>query len=133
MADVTIPNESDTIACEQCGKGFTPGSKKAKFCSNACKMQNNRNKRQGTIVTPTPGGVPENTGLDSEGAIVTHTPTDQAFIDREASRGRIDWYIFGKQVQDRRCECGKLFQTRLKLNRFCSPECMDRALTGRHV
>jgi hypothetical protein len=55
---------------------------------------------------------------------VNLTRTDAKF---EADRPR--YYIFGKEVKERDCwMCGKKYETRLELNKFCSPKCKNEWL-----
>lgn len=114
-----------TVKCINCGKEFTGKSKRAQFCSGACKIQFHRNKKKGSIVTYNRDGVTQKTGKHNTDVTIT----DKLFIDDAAERGLVDWYTFNKEVQDRECGwCGKVFHTRLALNLYCSPQCRDNNL-----
>lgn len=129
MNSDTIQEKSDTILCQQCSKEFTPGTKRAKFCSDACKLKNNRIKKRGGIVSSTSESDTINTGKHFDDDTIKPTTTDQSFIDNAATKGFIDWYHFDKEIHDRQCtQCNKIFHTRLKLNRYCSPKCRDKDL-----
>lgn len=47
------------------------------------------------------------------------TPTDQV-----KEKDRPWWYVFGKVIREVDCWlCGKRYETRLEMSRFCSPKC----------
>ena len=53
------------------------------------------------------------------------TPTDAKF--EEALPG---YYIYGSEVKEKKCwQCGKGFETRLALNKFCGPKCKEKWLS----
>ena len=56
---------------------------------------------------------------------VQWTPTDAKF---EAQRP--GYWIYGKEVKERECwKCGDKFETRLEMNKFCSPQCKEKWLS----
>lgn len=129
--------ENVTAKCIECYGKLTPVKQGQLYCSKLCKQKAYRNKKRGVTVTRTPDGVTHNTAKHLEGVTVTHTPTDQLFIADAARRGLVDgtkgsnWYVFEDEGYRRDCwQCGKEFETRLKYNRYCTPECRDRAVQG---
>ncbi len=53
------------------------------------------------------------------------TTTDAKF--EEKSPG---YWIYGNEVKERKCwQCGKHYETRLELNKFCGPECKEKWLS----
>src|SRR5665213_7889 len=124
----TVRNDTigDTIACIQCRKEFTSVSKKARFCSEACKQKNKRDKRLGDTILPP--SVNDTIPTGKRKADDTITKTDQLFVEDAASRGLVDWYKFDEEVFGRDCwQCKSDFRTRLKMNRYCSPKCRNEA------
>ncbi len=56
---------------------------------------------------------------------IEFTETDVKF--EEKSPG---YWIYGKEVKERKCwQCGKPYETRLELNKFCSPKCKEKWLS----
>lgn len=122
MSD-TIAKKNDTIVCPVDNREFTPVSKKQIYCSVACKLKANRIKHRGGSVSHT--SVNDTIEIDD-----TITKTDQLFVDDVVERnGYKNWYKFDKEPHKEDCwQCKKRFETRLKLNRYCSPACRDKAL-----
>ncbi len=55
---------------------------------------------------------------------ITHT-------DRLFEISRPGYWIYDKEVKKRECiECGRVFTTRLELNKFCSPKCKKARLAN---
>jgi hypothetical protein len=54
-----------------------------------------------------------------------HTPTDAQY--EALSPG---YWIYGEEVKERKCwQCGKHYETRLELNKFCGPKCKEKWLS----
>ena len=132
-----MSRKKDTVTqkCINCHAEFTGVLQRAKYCSDVCRKQYNRNVHKGfsvtneqSSVTSNRGEVSKNTGKHQSKVTVT----DQAFIDDASKRGLGDnYYNFSKEIQDRQCLwCGNIFHTRLKLNKVCSPSCRDALLNG---
>ncbi len=50
--------------------------------------------------------------------------------DREFEEMAPNYFIYGKEIKDRKCwQCGKVFTTRLELNKFCGPKCKEKWLS----
>ncbi len=82
-------------------------------------------------VVKTQGG--DNDGVTSEPELVKLamspamplTETDAKF--EEKSPG---YWIYVKDVKERKCwQCGKPYETRLELNKFCGPKCKEKWLS----
>ena len=104
------------INCLQCDTLFIPKRKTAKYCSDACKRDFNRDKERLSAE------------LDVDVVEVDVCPSpfaiDIAYWNDRARKGLpttiIDFPL------DKVCvnkNCNKKFETRLKLMRFCSVEC----------
>lgn len=117
--------------CIVCNAKLTEKQQRAKYCSNACRVKDFRYKRQGEALHATSVGVTQIPGKHQPEETL-HTDTDQAFIDDAAKRGLGEnYYNFSKEIQDRQCIwCQKIFHTRLRLNKTCSPNCRDAMLHG---
>lgn len=49
--------------------------------------------------------------------------------DRKFEESKPGYWIYGKELRARECwMCGEAFETRLELNKFCSPDCKDKWL-----
>jgi hypothetical protein len=96
------------MICLNCDTEFTPKNKSAKFCSDKCRVQYNRNNISVTKDHVTESSVTQN-----------HvTQTDQLFEARYPG-----YYKFGDKVYERTCLiCRKKFKTRLQLLKTCCPE-----------
>lgn len=50
--------------------------------------------------------------------------------DRKFENHRPGYWIYGKEMKERECwKCGDKFQTRLEMNKFCSPKCKENWLS----
>ncbi len=62
---------------------------------------------------------------DTETVVINRTPTDKLFEDVTPG-----YWIYGKEVKERKCwQCGKAYETRMALNKFCSPVCKEKWLS----
>ncbi len=62
---------------------------------------------------------------DTETVVTDRTPTDKLFEDLTPG-----YWIYGKEVKERKCwQCGKSYETRLELNKFCGPKCKEKWLS----
>ncbi len=60
-----------------------------------------------------------------ERATMRLTKTDEKFEDQ-----RPGYWIYGIEVIKRECwKCGDKFETRLEMNKFCSPQCKEKWLS----
>lgn len=122
--------------CLNCSKEFEPKRKDAKFDTHKCKLQFNRNQRKGDTDKP------RSVSLDTDNSDPYHdeegrgfTKTDWLFQQDIMGRHKNDrlfkdpahWYKFGELRKHVACwMCDKPFDTRLPLNRYCSPECRSK-------
>lgn len=109
------------MRCLNCDTEFT-GTKRAKFCSDKCRVQYARNNSSVTKPSDTESSVTQN----------RVTETDQLFENKNPG-----YYKFEDEVFSRTCLiCDKKFKTRLKLLKTCSPahmtEMLDR-LSGKYA
>ncbi len=64
-------------------------------------------------------------GVTPEEHMRSLTDTDKRF---EATTP--GYWIYGNEVKERKCwQCGKGYETRLELNKFCGPECKEKWLS----
>ncbi len=70
-------------------------------------------------------GLGDSDGVTPEERMKSLTDTDKQF--EAATPG---YWIYGKEVKERKCwQCGKPYETRLELNKFCGPECKEKWLS----
>ncbi len=114
------------MKCLNCDTEFEPKTKRAKYCSDRCKLQWNRNNvdtEPKSIVSNDTESTISDTQRDTE---ITKelTKADKLFEEHQPG-----YYRFGKEVFERRCLiCDKKFKTKLQLLKTCSPEHMVELL-----
>ncbi len=71
----------------------------------------------------------------SGGSDVVTSDTEEVAIDRTETDAKFEevnpgYWIYGKEVKERKCwQCGKGYETRLELNKFCGPKCKEKWLS----
>ncbi len=83
--------------------------------------------RSGGIVTETVTEGGRNVTVNGGSVTAGVTPTDAEFEEDKPG-----YYIFEEgEPWGRKCwKCGEEFETRLEMNKFCSPGCKDEWLSG---
>ncbi len=62
--------------------------------------------------------------------VVAGTPLPLTETDAKFEALSPGYWIYGNEVKDRKCwQCGKPYETRLELNKFCSPGCKEKWLS----
>jgi protein-arginine kinase activator protein McsA len=89
------------------------------FESAAEKQKAYRERKRGNVTIPG-----ENvTGVTEQESIVTQ---ELSVTDKLFDADRPGWYIFGAETKERGCwKCGDTYETRLEMNKFCSPACKN--------
>lgn len=106
-------NDTITKDCLVCGIEYEAKSKKSKFCSEACKQRNKRDRQEVDF-----------TKIEAE-PIKEECPSphkiDKDYFNYRAEKGLLT--TLDETDYERECECGKKFKTRLELMRWCSIKC----------
>ena len=123
---------SDTIECGTCNKSFKPKSHRAKFCSESCKQKNKRTK-EGAVYVPEveldDEVVPVAT-FDGDWWAEDYDEPPLKGIDTHFAKRRMELNLPPAKFTEEReakCPCGNGFVTRLRLMRYCSVKCLDKA------
>lgn len=116
------------MICSNCNEEFE-GTKRAKYCSDKCRVTFNRKESIVTNVTETTPIVTERVTETQQDVTQKLSKTDQLFKQDAQDRGLGDFYNFGDTVKDKVCSvCAKSFTTMLPLLRTCSPTCKSKEL-----
>ena len=66
----------------------------------------------------------------AEGSLAAIAPLPLTETDMKFEEKSPGYWVYGKEVKERKCwQCGKAYETRLELNKFCGPECKEKWLS----
>ena len=121
----------DKKTCLNC---TTEIGNRAKFCSDKCRKQYERNsdKRSDKANSDKPNSELGQANSDKDEFRATLTKTDKTFYDRAMRDFKNPYYIFTGEVTERVCDtCKDKFKTAMPLLRYCSYEHYSNTIGGK--